>query len=480
MKNKVEKTNPHRFSSSGKEQISRERTISRRELIKNTVLTACAFSVSNFTGISAFAQGKGNNKRNTMKIPDVVAPFGLALTCAPDTSDLGGNNYSNVLAYNGSFPGPTLVARKGDTVSIDLYNGLSEKTITHWHGMVVDYENDGGPRLTIDPNEVYHYRYPIIQRACLNFYHPHPHGLTGKQVNLGLAGAFIVRDSVEDKLNLPSEQYEVPLIIRDATLDSKGNLVYQASSSGFKGKIPLVNGTRDAVHYVDKGFYRFRVLNGANARVFRIALSNGAPFVLIGNDGGLIEFPAVVSQITFGPGERLDLLVDFSTLQQGASVKLHCLDAKWDLVEFVSTGNSGYQYSVPQSLSLIPKLYHQGPPTRIFSFDGMDKINGKTYEHNRIDFSVPFKTNERWRFVTGGNAPHPVHVHGASFQVISRTGGRNQVFPWEQGWKDTVLLLNQETVDVLIRFEHYKGLYVIHCHQLEHEDAGMMSNFEVV
>jgi FtsP/CotA-like multicopper oxidase with cupredoxin domain len=110
----------------------------------------------------------------------------------------------------------------------------------------------------------------------------------------------------------------------------------------------------------------------------------------------------------------------------------------------------------------------------------MSRINGLEYDINRIDFQVPFGQTELWRFTTNGNAPHPVHVHGASFQVQSRTKGRGTVFPWERGWKDTVLLQDQETVEVLIRFDQYRDLYLIHCHKLEHEDMGMMSNFEVV
>jgi len=110
----------------------------------------------------------------------------------------------------------------------------------------------------------------------------------------------------------------------------------------------------------------------------------------------------------------------------------------------------------------------------------MSKINGLEYDVDRIDFRVPFGDVERWRFVTTGNAPHPVHVHGASFQVRSRTGGRGRLFPWESAWKDTVLLEDRETVEVLIRFASYKGEYLIHCHKLEHEDMGMMSNFEVI
>jgi FtsP/CotA-like multicopper oxidase with cupredoxin domain len=214
--------------------------------------------------------------------------------------------------------------------------------------------------------------------------------------------------------------------------------------------------------------------------VFKLALSDGTPFTLIGNDGGLLRSPVNVSQIELGMGERLDLLVNFSGLGAGQSVMLRCLAAKWDLLQFVGTGAPGYPYVVPGTLSTIAPLVGPPQPTRTFSFDGMSRINGLRYDINRIDFQVPFGVVERWRFKTGGNAPHPVHVHGASFQVVSRTGGRGKLFPWEGGWKDTVLLNNKETVDVLIRFDAYRGLYVIHCHQLEHEDMGMMSNFQVV
>jgi len=163
----------------------------------------------------------------------------------------------------------------------------------------------------------------------------------------------------------------------------------------------------------------------------------------------------------------------------GSSVMLRDLRSGWDLLEFAVTRAVNDTGTTPTGLSTIAPL--QNPVrTREFSFDGMSKINGRLYDMNRIDFQVPFGQTEIWRFKTAGNAPHPVHVHGASFQVLSRTGGRGRLFPWEQGWKDTVLLEDGETVDIVIRFDAFRGLYVIHCHKLEHEDAGMMANFEVV
>jgi FtsP/CotA-like multicopper oxidase with cupredoxin domain len=304
--------------------------------------------------------------------------------------------------------------------------------------------------------------------------------MTGRQVALGLAGAFIINDAEEAALSLPSGAYEVPLIIRDAKFDKSGNLTYTAKSSGFLGDTPLVNGTRDPRLDVDTAIYRFRVLCGSNARLFKLALSNGAPFTLIGNDGGLLETAVTIGQIEFSPGERLDLLVDFRGLPVGTKVILQDLNSGWSLLEFNVTRQVSVAGAIPTgTLSAITPL--TSPViTREFSFDGMSRINGKVYDMNRIDFQVPFGQTELWRFKTGGNAPHPVHVHGASFQVQSRSGGRGVLFPWERGWKDTVLLQDGETVEVLVRFDAYRGLYLMHCHKLEHEDMGMMANFEVV
>ncbi len=409
-------------------------------------------------------------------IPQATSPASLTLAEAPAVADIGAG-YSQVWAYNASFPGPTLVARRGDPATIRLVNGLQQETITHWHGMIVDYANDGAGFYTIPPGGTYDYSFTIDQRACLNFYHPHPDKLTGEQVNLGLAGAFIVRDDVEAGLGLPSGAREVPLLIRDAKLDSAGNLVYQTKTGGFDGDIPLVNGTRNPYHVVDGGVYRFRVVNGANARIFGLTLSDSRPFTLIGNDGGFLETQQELTRIDIAPGERLDLLVSFAGISPGEWVTLRDARSGWDLLLIlVIAAGTG---TVP-TLALPPIAKLSNPvTTRTFSFDGMSKINGKSFDPNRIDFRVPFGTTELWRFVTGRNAPHPVHVHGASFQVQARTGGRGTVFPWEGGWKDTVLLEDRETVDALIRFDGFRGRYVIHCHKLEHEDMGMMSAFEV-
>jgi blue copper oxidase len=454
--------------------------ITRRDFLRLAAVSVAAVAASRVPGV-AFARGEeaGTVTRNPLRIPPVVSPSNFALKAAPGTADVGGGQLSSVLAYNNSFPGPTFKANKNDNVNILFTNGLSEATSVHWHGMIVPTTADGQPQNLVAPGASYSYQFPIVQRACLNWYHPHPHMATGEQVVLGLAGAFIINDPEEAALVLPSGIYEVPLIVRDANFNNAGNLIYNPTSSGFLAKNPMVNGTRNAKLDVDTALYRFRVLDGASARLFKLALSNGAQFTLIGNDGGLLETAVKVTQIEFSPGERLDILVDFRGLPVGTKVNLQDVNSGWTLVEFNVTRLVTDNHTIPTTLSTIAKLSNP-VTTRTFTFDGMTRINGKEYDPNRIDFKVPFGQTELWRFSTGGNAPHPIHIHGASFQVQSRSGGRGKLFPWESAWKDTVLLKDRESVDILIRFDGYLGRYLIHCHKLEHEDQGMMSNFEVI
>jgi len=426
--------------------------------------------------------GGGTVTRYPLHVPPTVSPGGFTLTAAPAIVNLASPespSLSSALAYNGFLPGPTFRANKGDSVYVSFANGLADETTVHWHGMLVATVQDGQPQDLVAPGGSRVYQYPIVQRAALNWYHPHPHMMTGEQVCLGLAGAFIVNDAEEAALGLPAFPYEVPLVVRDANFDKAGNLIYNPRTTGFDGNTPLVNGTRKPYLDVERSVYRFRVLNGANARLFRLVLGNGMPFTVIGNDGGLLAAPVNVTEIEFSPGERLDLLVNFQGLP-GARVMLHDLNSGWDLLEFRVANSTQVTGTMPTgTLSTIAPLPTPAL-TRYFSFDGMSKINGREYDSDRIDFQVPFGQTELWRFTTNGNAPHPVHIHGASFQVQSRTGGRGKLFPWESGWKDTVLLQDQETVEVLIRFDQYRGRYLIHCHKLEHEDMGMMANFQVI
>jgi FtsP/CotA-like multicopper oxidase with cupredoxin domain len=457
--------------------------MSRRQFLRAGVVSvgATALVPGAWSSVATAAPGGGGAvSRYPLHVPPFISAQS-ALTAAPGRIDLGGGSFSNALMYNQTLPGPTFVVSRGTQVAASLVNHLTEPTTIHWHGLVVPTAADGQPQEAVAPGGSYLYSFTVNQRAALNFYHPHPHMMTGKQVYSGLAGAFVVRDNEEGALGLPGGGYEVPLVVRDASFDSTGNLAYGGKASGFLGKVPVVNGTLSPYMTVDRGVYRFRVVNAATARIFRLTLSNGAPFTLIGNDGGLLTAPAAVSAVDISPGERVDLLVDFSSLGASQTVTLRCALAGWDVLEFRGSGTAGLAFSSPTGLSTIAPL---GAPafTRSFSFDGMTRINGKVFDPARVDFQVPADRVETWTFKTSGNAPHPVHIHGASFQVMSRAGGRARLFPWEGGWKDTVLLNDGETVAVKIRFEPWQRgqRYLIHCHKLEHEDAGMMAVFTVV
>lgn len=446
-----------------------------------TIGTAAVGGMAWTNVVGAAPKGGGTVRRNPLFLPRPAAAE-TTLTAAAARVDVGGGSMSNVLAYNGTVPGPTFDVVRGTAVDVTLANALADPTTIHWHGLVVPTAADGQPEEAVGPGLSYDYEFTVNQRAALNFYHPHPHMKTSSQVYYGLAGAFVVRDTEEAALGLPAGPREVPLVVRDASFDSAGNLVYGGKASGFLGKVPLVNGTLSPTLPVERGLYRFRVVNGATARIFRLALGNGAWFTLIGNDGGLLPAAVSVPTVDVAPSERVDLLVDLGGLGANDTVMLRCALAGWDLLELKGTGagTPGAPLVLPSPLSSVPLL--DGPaPERRFSFDGMTRINGRLYDPGRVDFTVPADRLETWVFTTNGNAPHPVHVHGASFQVVSRTGGRNRLFPWEAGWKDTVLLNDGETVAVRIRFETWqKGeRYLIHCHKLEHEDAGMMATFTV-
>lgn len=436
----------------------------------------------------ALARSTTGVTRNRLRVPPVVGLGGLVLTAKPGTATIIPGKSTPVWMYNGSLPGPTIEAAQGGPAAVTFQNALAEPSITHWHGHHADPANDGHPHQVVAANGSYAYQLTVAQRAAMNWYHPHPHLRTGEQVYRGLAGAFILRDAVDtgsatNPLGLPAGAYELPILIRDASFDSAGALQFSNKSAGFLGNTPLVNGTYQVELPVDAGVYRFRLLNNCNARVLRLALNTGAPFLIIGNDGGLLDAAQSVTEITAAPGERFDLLVDCSALGKDSTLMLRDRAAGWDVLQFRGTGTAGVKCAIAKGspLSTItPLTVGATVTTRRFSFDAMTAINGKSYDMNAVEFSVPFDTTERWVFVTNGNGPHPVHVHGCHFQVVSRTGGRGKVFEWERGWKDTVLLNDGETVEVNIRFTAAKGLYVMHCHQLAHEDSGMMANFAVV
>lgn len=446
-----------------------------------------------------------------LPIPSVINCQG-SLTAQTTTHSIFSGKTSNVMGYqSGAILGPTIRTNTGGAVNISLQNSLSESTNIHWHGLMIPANMDGHPEDIIQAGSSFNYNFTINQRAGMYWYHPHPHGLTAKQAFKGLSGVFIVNDTEEQALNLPSGAFEIPIIIQDKRIFPDYALDYSPQMgeimSGYMGQYITVNGVYSPYLNVNKRNYRIRVLNGSNARIYNIALSNNASFAVIGSDGGLLASPQTVSSLILGPGERADLIVDFSTYTLGTELFLINRtfiagaaqgNQEFKIMKFSVAQNDTDAFTLPGSLStinLIPES--SATKTRTFnisnagmgghgahsgmSMKGMHKINDKIFDANRIDDIVPAGATEIWVFDnSSGDEPHPMHIHGMQFQVLDRTGGRNTLIPTETGWKDTVMVMPGEKVRTIMTFHQNKGKYVVHCHNLEHEDDGMMLQFEVV
>ncbi|MGR8997579.1 MAG: multicopper oxidase family protein [Gammaproteobacteria bacterium] len=224
----------------------------------------------------------------------------------------------------GSYLGPLIHLQKGQKVRVNLHNKLTEPTVTHWHGLHVPANMDGHPMYTIDPDEILVYEFEVLNRAGMNIYHPHPHETTARQVYNGLAGALFVHDDEEAKLELPSGEYEIPIVIQDRLFDELNQLIYARSMHdrmiGFYGDRILVNGFPDFKIDVASRAYRLRVLNASTARIYKLGWDDGTPITVIGVDGGLLEKPEIKPYVMLAPGERLDVWADFSGRNEGSQL----------------------------------------------------------------------------------------------------------------------------------------------------------------
>jgi FtsP/CotA-like multicopper oxidase with cupredoxin domain len=435
-------------------------------------------------------------------------------------------NQASLVSLERSYLGPIILAHKGQKVRIRFTNDIADQTIVHWHGLHVPAAMDGHPRLVIPRGETYVYEFEVRNRAGTYWYHPHPHGLTGPQVYGGLAGLFLVSDDEEEAAGLPSGEHDIPLVLQDRAFDRSNQLIYLSGHhmeqmNGFLGDWILVNGQPDFILPVATRAYRLRLLNGSNSRIYRLAWKDGSPLTVIGTDGGLLEKPVQRRYVMLGPGERLELWADFSRNAVGSETALVSLPFDGGMMgggrmgrgmmgggyvlpngaEFpvfkvrVNRGEKAGQ-TLPQRLSTIkrydpadavnredPKRFHLVMRHMTWT------INGRTFQMEEVapDERVAMNTLEVWEFINEGGGmgmmggmemPHPIHLHGMQFQVLQRRGIRHEGYV-DEGWKDTVLLMPGERVRVIVRFGDYPGLYLYHCHNLEHEDMGMMRNYLV-
>ena len=457
----------------------------------------------------------------------------------------------NALKTMPGYLGPILNLSQNQKVRIFFYNELPEPSVIHMHGMHVPQRMDGHPVYAIERGERYVYEFEVKNPAGTNWYHSHTHGMTATQVYRGLAGLITITDEQEQKLELPSGVYDIPITIQDRRFTASNQLQYlhgmRERMVGFLGDTILVNGQANSTIPVKTRAYRLRILNGSNSRIYKLGWEDGTQLVAIGTDGGLLERPENYPYIMLAPAERIELWVDFSGRKVGSDLVLSSLEYQvtmphmgggmqggrgrvgrgmgmmnggllqgesFPIIKFHITERVGDSPGLPEKLVSMRSLTERdiSNPDRTVPIEiGMQhmspQLNGRSFEmHEVMDIErIPVNTIQRIKISNnhglmgdgaggmrgrGGmmmSMAHPIHLHGQQFKVLSRTqtdrdsDGYNTVKDGfiSNGWKDTVLVMPGEEIEIIKPFEDYTGLFLYHCHNLEHEDMGMMRNFYV-
>ena len=419
--------------------------------------------------------------------PPVLTGSSITLTAMEADIPVLDGPPTRMWTFNGTFPGPTIRRPTGQTTQITVINNLpgAVGSLTlHHHGSNSSPENDGQPAdYLIPPGGARTYTYTGREaggneRGAIHFYHDHRDMVTGRNVWMGLVGMYLLDDPA-DPPSLPAGEFDVPLILTDRSFDANNQLVYRFNIEGLEGERVLVNGASQPYFEVGDRRYRFRLLNASNFRDYELALSNGRPIVQIGTESGLLAAPVVRDRIRIGPAERVDVVIDFAGALGQQIVLRNLAGPPSELMQFRVAHDRVDNSFVPAALRPLPDF---GTPvlTRTFEFNRSGSqwtINGRVFDHHRVDAQPVLGVTERWIFRNPGNWKHLVHVHGGDQLLVSRNGAPPAD---HERLKETWYLAPGETVEVLVRFTDHLGRYVLHCHLLEHEDAGMMAQFEVV
>jgi blue copper oxidase len=423
-----------------------------------------------------------------------------------------------------TFLNPSLVVQRDTTLAVDLLNQLDEGTTIHWHGLDVEWTMDGHPLHTVAPGATYQYQFVVRNRGGTYWYHSHAHEHTAQQVYRGLAGFLLVEDEEQRRLaralDLTLGETDIPLLLQDKFLDAQGQISYptdtESQAMGVEGTTILTNLTINPILEVATRLYRFRLLNGSNARIFRLAFLKQAeheslPFWIIGT-GSLLDRPHQVKEAFLAPGERVDVLLDIVPFAAGEMITLKSLAfdpmhhemsmempmGGMDMDDQSSTHErhagmnapalaSGQAFSVlqllvrervpydrvlPASLATIEPVDIQGATTRSFTLSVHEDgplmhwlINGLTFVLEEDPIVVRKDMTEVWEIRNEARSmPHPMHLHGFQFQVVDRVDSPGQVaslrvddtgrMVTDLGWKDTVLVWPGETVRLAIHFSH--------------------------
>lgn len=430
---------------------------------------------------------------------------------------------------NTSSPGPIFETRSGHGILVEWSNELPAKhflpidhtlhgaeqdkpevrAVVHLHGGRTPPKFDGFPQDWTIPGQSVVYYYPNEQDAALLFYHDDAMGISRLNNYAGLQGLFLIRDDLEDSLNLPRGKYEVPLLLCDRNLRSDGQLDYPVSPdpkapwvSGFLSSSILANGKLSPFLNVEPRLYRFRVANGSNGRSLRLEMGEALDMQQIGGDQGLLAAPVSTKGILLAPGERADILFDFSPYA-GERILLKCFDGP-DIMQFrVSSTGTEDNSSMPAKLRPIERIPEsRADKTRRLTLDGTGNGLAGTWLLDKTGWQMPITerpvlgSTEIWELVNLTGEQLPIHLHLVRFQLLDRREfdddayqGKGELHfigpatgpgPDEAGWKDTVRCEPGTVTRIIVPFEDYAGKYVWQCQILEHEDNEMMRPFEVV
>jgi spore coat protein A len=432
--------------------------------------------------------------------PSSAAPFAVAMPVAPvlrpiwsgpdfdlyrvditkaDVEILPGLRTQS-LTYNGRLTGPTIRARTGRAVKVLYTNRLSEQTNVHLHGGHVPASEDGHPMDVVDPGHNRLYSYANQQQGATLWYHDHVHHLEAEHVYRGLAGVYVIEDPEERSLRLPSGDYDVPIMLRDALLDGNGQFV-TGTDPAERGTL-LANGKPTPYFPVAARKYRFRLVNAANERIYQLNLG-GAELVRISADNGLLPAPVPATELTISSGERADVVVDFARYPVGTQLVL--ADAtSGPVLRFDVVRSARDDSVVPDRLRALPALPAATVTREVtlgFDFaDGMPlgEVNGRPYDPNRSDFVIRRGSTEIWNVVNLDPFPHNFHLHMVPFRVLAWDGAAPG--PHLAGRKDTVVVPPSSSVRIQATFDGFVGKYAYHCHFLEHASLGMMAQMEIV
>jgi bilirubin oxidase len=430
---------------------------------------------------------------NVSKLANTVE---VSITAAVTTLTLMPGIKSEVFAYNGRVPGPTLDVREGDHVIVHFRNNLPEPTTIHWHGIHLPFDSDGSPYHPIAPGETHDYEFTVhAGTAGTYWYHPHPDHRTGFAIGKGLYGGIIVR-AADDPL--PASMPEKFLILSDNRFLQDGSIDFpdphsqhgiKDESNGREGPVLFVNGEVMPTISIRSGeVQRWRVVNASAGRIFRLSLA-GHTLLHVGSDGGLFEKPIEVKEILLTTGERVELLVRGTDAPGGRSVFQNLpydryvpqtRPADWettrDLLTLQTTNEAPVTpVAIPASLrKIVPLDTLKSTAVRTIVFS-QGLINGKAMDMARVDVSTTVGATEIWEIENVVGMDHPFHLHGFQFQVLDRDGVPEKY----RAWKDMLNIPKHSSARIIVRYDDFPGKWMFHCHILDHEDHGMMGVLEV-